>query len=77
MSVPARGERVTIRWPGGPHDFVLTFDHFRPERFHDGWVLVVGRQVEPEGMERGYGWLQTFYVRPVGDRVFTLYPLAP
>lgn len=70
----ARGDRVTVRWPGGPHSYVLEFDHIQPERFHDGWVLLAGRQIEPEGMQRGGGYLRTFYVRPVADGVFTLHP---
>ncbi len=74
MSAPAYGDRVTVRWPGGPHDYLLEFDHFRTERFVGGWVLLVGRQVEPEGGQRGGGYLRTFYVRPVEAGVFTLYP---
>ncbi|HEX2551614.1 MAG TPA: hypothetical protein VHK64_08470, partial [Nocardioidaceae bacterium] len=24
--LPERGDRITIRWPGGPHDFVMVFE---------------------------------------------------
>lgn len=65
--LPERGERVTIRWPNGPYDFVIEFerlDHEMPQA-PDGWLWMRGYVVEPVG-PRYQGW-QTFYVQPVGD----------
>lgn len=31
-----RGERVTVRWPGGPYDFVLEFGYAEPSTM-SGW----------------------------------------
>lgn len=65
--LPAKGERVTIRWPGGPYDFVIQFDAIDESmpRAEDGWLWMTGYVVEPVG-PRHQTW-QTFYVRPDGD----------
>lgn len=44
-------ERIEVRWPGGPHDFVLEF-HFAekvppPSERFKGWVVLHGVIVSP------------------------------
>lgn len=46
--LPMKGERITIRWPGGPHDFVMEFEI---EDTHiagpPGWYYLHGLVVSP------------------------------
>ena len=67
-----RGERVTVRWPGGPYDFVILFDYAEPGR--DGWLTIHGLCVEPEGPQ--HRMPRSFYVRPVEgeERTYALLP---
>ncbi len=62
---------VTVRWPGGPYDFVLQgaeVDKALTGRIPpgDGWMWLTG-------YEPGYGG-RTFYVRQLGDREYALIP---
>lgn len=68
--LPKQGERVTVRWPGGDYDFVLEFEYAEPGV--DGWILITGIVLEPEGV--GQGRLRRLYVRPTTDGEFTLRP---
>jgi hypothetical protein len=63
--LPARGERVTILWPGGQYDFVM--DVRDVQQHQGGWVLLHGVVVEP------YRAVRDFYVRPA-DGGFSLAP---
>lgn len=74
MAEHKRGDRVTVRWPNGPHDFVLKFDSIRPEG-QDGWVLVTGLVVEPQGPK--HRAMRSFYVRPDGDGYALLPMIKP
>jgi len=70
-----RGELVTVRWPGGPYDFVLEFEAAEPVGAvgWEDWFNISGMQVKPrEQWPLG----RTFYVRPVEDEpgVYTLVP---
>jgi hypothetical protein len=60
-----RNERVTIRWPGGPYDFVVEFDHAEPAASPgwEDWLVIHGLCVEPEGP--GHRAMRSFYVHPV------------
>lgn len=71
MAEHKRGDRVTVRWPNGPYDFVLKYESVEPAG-SDGWVLVTGLVVEPKGPE--HREMRSFYVRPDGD-AFALLPM--
>lgn len=63
--LPKRGERVTIRWPGGPYDFEIEYidlDDGMP-RADDGWYWLRGLVVKPEDHRQRMA--RTFYVTPV------------
>lgn len=64
--LPARGDRVTIAWPGGTYDFVMSVRD--ATQLHDGWVLLHGLVVEP------YQDVRDFRVRRTDDGGFTLVP---
>jgi len=68
--LPARGERVTILWPGGDHDFVMDVRsaHDRPGGLGAGWVLLNGALVEP------YRDVRDFCVRRTEGGGFSLLP---
>jgi hypothetical protein len=70
MTLPIKGELVSVRWPGGPHDFVLQFDHVNTSIPNppgwEHWVTLVG-VANPGGWSR-------FYVQPVEPGVWTLLP---
>jgi hypothetical protein len=68
--LPKKGEEVTILWPGGEYDFVIRFDHAEP--MPNGWVLLHGLVVQPEGVQ--HRERRGFYVRPVAGGKFTLHP---
>jgi hypothetical protein len=75
--LPKRGERVTVRWPGGPFDFEVEFerlDEVMPGA-ESGWLWLRGVQVSPEGRQRGVA--RTFYVRPDGDGYALLPMIKP
>ncbi|MEU4237919.1 hypothetical protein [Actinoplanes sp. NPDC026619] len=61
----ARRERVTIRWPDGPYDFVVEFDHAEPGGMSgwDDWLIIHGLCVEPEGPQ--HRTMRSFFVHPV------------
>jgi len=67
-----RGERITIRWPGGPHDFVLEFEYAEPVGGvgWEDWFTITGVVVEP-----GTARMQSFYVHPVEAGVYALLPV--
>jgi hypothetical protein len=70
----AGAERTSIRWPGGPHDFVIA-QVTEPAGWPaplKGWVWLTGLVVEPEEPPQGF---RTFHVRPV-DGGYELMPLA-
>jgi len=67
------GDRVTVKWPGGFHDFVIQYTH--EERHGDGWVTVHGLVVEPNGPE--YRANQGFYARRTGTAEYTMLPYKP
>ena len=71
-----RGERVTIRWPGGPYDFVVLFDHAETSTLPgwEGWLTVTGPCVEPAGPRRRS--VRSFFVRRVAgaERTYALLP---
>ena len=47
--LPDQGETITIRWPGGPFDFVMEFECERtPPPPWPGWRFLYGRIVQPE-----------------------------
>lgn len=74
--LPKRGERVTIRWPGGPYDFEIEYlglDETMP-RADDGWYWLHGLVVKPEEYLRRPA--QTFMVHPVDgeERTYALLP---
>jgi hypothetical protein len=62
---PAEGERITIRWPGGPYDFVMEFEglHETGPAPEPGWAWLHGRIVEPDP---GFPRWQTLYARSAG-----------
>lgn len=74
MSAHAVGEEIVVCWPGGPYDFVLEFYEEPPDRPapSPGWQYIRGVQVHPQGL--GYGWMRTFYVRPVSPGMYELMP---
>ena len=64
---------TTVRWPGGPYDFVLqdaTVDEDLTRRLglEEGWLYIKGLLVEP------YRDSRTFYVQQLGDREYALKP---
>jgi len=67
---PTRGERVTVKWPGGYYDFVIEFDHEDPIR--DGWVVVHGAVVEPDAPQ--HRAFRGFYARRTGPAEYTMLP---
>lgn len=62
-----RGERVTVRWPGGPYDFVLEYQRAEPVSMSgwDDWFMIHGFCVEPVGVQ--HQTMRQFYVHPVDD----------
>lgn len=67
-----RGERVEIRWPGGPYDFVIEFDYARDVGHWDGWLELHGTVVEPS--DPGHHAYRGFYCHPVGEGVYEMIP---
>ncbi|AGL20943.1 hypothetical protein [Actinoplanes sp. N902-109] len=71
-----QGERVTIRWPGGPYDFVILFDYAEPSGAAgwEDWLTIHGMCVEPEGPQ--HHTRRSFYVHPVEgeERTYALLP---
>jgi hypothetical protein len=69
------GDQVTIRWPGGPHDYVIEYyddglgTQPPPSK---GFQYIRGVVVQPDGLQ--WRTLRTFYVRQVGDG-YELLPL--
>lgn len=65
--LPKRGERVTVRWPGGPYDFEVEFERLDEAMpgAADGWLWLRGVVVSPEGRQQRMA--RTFYVQPDGD----------
>lgn len=72
---PRRGDKVTVRWPGGLYDFVIEFEYAEaapPHQGSDGWLWLSGMVVEPAGPE--HRSFRTFYVQPVAGGAFSLLP---
>lgn len=71
------GERITVRWPNGPHDFVILFEYAEPVRAEgfEGWLVIHGLCVEPEGPQ--HRTMRHFYVHPVEgeERTYALLPM--
>lgn len=67
-------ERVTIHWPGGPHDFVIEFGSVEPAE-KDGWLYVQGLVVSPDAPE--YRHWRRFWVQPVEDGYALLPKIGP
>lgn len=72
-SLPKRGELVTILWPGGYYDFVIKFECGR--ELSDGWLLLHGLVVEPEGPQ--HRAFRGFQVRRTNDGGYSLLPMRP
>jgi hypothetical protein len=71
------GERVTVRWPGGPYDFVLEFSYAEAVNAPgwEEWFTIHGLVVEPEGLQ--HRAVRGFYVHPVEEGVYALLPFRP
>lgn len=46
--LPEPGDEITIRWPSGPHDFIMHFRREDPPPPYPGWHHLYGVIVEPE-----------------------------
>lgn len=46
--LPAAGEHITIRWPGGPHDFEMVFEREGDPCPFPGWRYLYGVIVLPQ-----------------------------
>ena len=46
--LPAKGEKITIRWPGGPYDFEMIFEREDAPPPHPGWHFLHGLVVSPD-----------------------------
>jgi len=68
-------ERITIRWPGGPHDYVIEFEKAEPLDAIRGWLYLYGLVVQPSAPQ--FRTRRGFYCRPVGDREYTMLPKRP
>jgi hypothetical protein len=68
------GERVTVRWPGGPYDFVMEFDHAEAINAPgwEDWFNIHGVVVEPS--EPKHHVYRAFYVHQVGKGEYALVP---
>lgn len=75
--LPKRGERVTVRWPGGPYDFEVEYIGLNEAmpRADDGWYWMRGLVVKPDD-HRGR-MAQTFYVQPVDDGYALMPKITP
>jgi hypothetical protein len=77
------GELVTVFWPGGPHNFVLEFDHAEEFDLYGGewtdWFLIHGTCTGDDGCPVNsktggrYHHMRNFYVHPV-DGGYALVP---
>lgn len=69
-----RGERVTVRWPGGPYDFVMEFEYAEAigAPGWEDWFNIHGFVVEPKGP--GHQTTRGFYVHQVGKGEYALLP---
>lgn len=65
MEQPGIDERVTIRWPDGPYDFVLTDVFVRPVPDFEDWYVLTGFVVEPVGVQ--HQTRRGFYAKRVDD----------
>jgi hypothetical protein len=67
LHLPKRGERVTVRWPGGPYDFEVEYERLddTAPAAADGWYWLRGVVVSPEDQQNRMA--RTFYVQPVDD----------
>lgn len=74
-----RGERILIRWPGGPYDFIVEFEY--SERVlaagWEDWIVVHGFVVEPQGPQ--HQMTRSFYCHPFvnGDGSYDGYEMIP
>jgi len=69
----AVGRRLTIRWPGGPHDFQIEYYDDGPgvqPPPSPGHQYIRGVVVKPYD-----GTMRTFYVQPIGDDEYSLMKL--
>lgn len=68
------GELITIRWPGGLHDFKIQFQYADEVSAPgwESWVVLHGQVVEPE--EAQYQRYHGFYCHPIGDREYAMIP---
>jgi hypothetical protein len=68
------GDRIKIRWPGGPHDFVI--EYYDDQGFScapmPGFQWMRGVVVEPGGL--AWRSLRRFQVRPTGNGEYELLP---
>jgi hypothetical protein len=75
---PEPGDTITIRWPGGPHDFQMEFVRFDepPCPPHEpGWVYLHGIVGETRTQHITSKDYRTLYARPVGPGL--LYEMLP
>lgn len=61
MSAHQVGEEIIVRWPGGPHDFVLEYYDDGPDLEPGPERYLRGVQVQPEGL--GWRAMRTVRVR--------------
>lgn len=63
--MPKPGDRITIEWPGGPHDFDMIFERLDDSMpgAHDDYLWLFG-VVD--------GWERTLYARPVSRGVYRM-----
>lgn len=72
LPLPAKDELITIRWPGGEHDFVMKFacEDRKMMGAPFGWTYLHGQIVEPESW---YNRSWSFMARLV-DGEWTMLP---
>lgn len=75
--VPHRGERLVIRWPGGPHDFEMVFLHLddtMPGPHEPGWLWLYGKVGESRLGDLTVSDYSTLYARPVSPGLYEMVP---
>ena len=73
MAEHAVGDEIVIRWPGGPHGFVIEYYDDGRQLMPSpspGWQYLRGVVIEPPGP--GWRSLRTFYVRPIEGGEYSL-----
>ncbi|MCM4080400.1 hypothetical protein [Paractinoplanes hotanensis] len=80
-SIPRKGDRILVRWPGGPYDFDMEFVRLREDlgAHAPGWLWLVGIVGWSELDHGRLRWpdVRTLYARPIGDSTFEMVPRRP